>query len=365
MNSNRDSKIGKIVRLTIEMLFLLTGEDYMSVKKTSSEPRRAPVYDIWERPLSPIRDPSPNPPIPEDINEQKILELIHKMIELLTGEVPIRCQDVAVYFSMEEWEYLEGHKDLYKDVMMEVPQPLRSPDDSTRSSEGLWIDSDVETDDHATSPDACEEHTIKPDVPSVLQSRKVLSDSDEVPSQNSLQTVQNENLKRNDEHPVAPTVEKPFSCLQCKKMFKLKSALVIHQRIHNREKFLSCRECGKCFGQKADLVKHMKSHPVEQQFSCSECGRRCDNEVSLSLHQRVHLLGKQFFCLVCGKRFRRDSYCVAHERTHLKQMPFSCSECWRSFSCKAALFMHLKTHKGEKQSSNLACGKRFTKEMTS
>ncbi|KAM4011830.1 uncharacterized protein ACNLHF_005634 [Anomaloglossus baeobatrachus] len=105
----------------------LHNQDYTVVKKTSSERCQAPVSEGWGRPLSPITGPPPHPPIHEDINDQKILELTYKMIELLTGEVPIRCQDVTVYFSMEEWEYLEGHKDLYKDVMMEVPQPLTSP----------------------------------------------------------------------------------------------------------------------------------------------------------------------------------------------------------------------------------------------
>ncbi|XP_073521131.1 uncharacterized protein [Phyllobates terribilis] len=106
--------------------------DYTVVKKTSSERCQDPVSEGWGRPLSPITGPPPHPLIHEDINDQKILELAYKMIELLTGEVPIRCQDAAVYFCMEEWEYLEGHKDLYKDVMMEVPQPLTSPDLSSK-----------------------------------------------------------------------------------------------------------------------------------------------------------------------------------------------------------------------------------------
>ncbi|XP_069605668.1 gastrula zinc finger protein XlCGF66.1-like [Ranitomeya imitator] len=127
MDMKRDKMAERILHLTLEILFRLTGEDY-TVVKTSSERCQDPVSEGWERPLSPITKPPPHPLIHEDINDQKILELTYKMIELLTGEVPIRCQDVAVYFSMEEWEYLELHNNLYEDIMMEVPQPLTSPD---------------------------------------------------------------------------------------------------------------------------------------------------------------------------------------------------------------------------------------------
>ncbi|KAM4029928.1 gastrula zinc finger protein XlCGF66.1-like [Anomaloglossus baeobatrachus] len=122
MDMDRDKMAERILHLTLEILFRLTGEDYTVVKKTSSERCQAPVSEGWGRPLSPITGPPPHPPIHEDINDPKILELTYKMIELLTGEVPIRCQDVTVYFSMEEWEYLEGHKDLYKDVVLLKPE---------------------------------------------------------------------------------------------------------------------------------------------------------------------------------------------------------------------------------------------------
>ncbi|KAM3940074.1 uncharacterized protein RB166_000068 [Leptodactylus fuscus] len=107
-------------------------KDYTVVKKPSSGRCQASVYDGYGGTLSPFPGPPPHPLIQEEINGQKILELTNKMLELLTGEVPIRCQDVAVYFSMEEWEYLEGHKDLYKEVMMEDQQPLTSAGRSSK-----------------------------------------------------------------------------------------------------------------------------------------------------------------------------------------------------------------------------------------
>ncbi|XP_073406451.1 uncharacterized protein [Dendrobates tinctorius] len=128
MDKDRDKMAEKILHLTLEILFRLTGEDYTVVKKTSGERCQAPLSMGWRTPPG---EPPPHHLIHKDFNDQKILELAYKIIELLTGEVPIRCEDVTVYFSMEEWEYLEKHKDLYQDVMLEVPQPLTSPDVSS------------------------------------------------------------------------------------------------------------------------------------------------------------------------------------------------------------------------------------------
>ncbi|PIO09931.1 hypothetical protein AB205_0064100, partial [Aquarana catesbeiana] len=62
-------------------------------------------------------------------NMQKILEVTKRIMELLTGEVSRSGNSGTL--SMEDLESLEGHKDLYKDVMMENQPPLTSPDGSS------------------------------------------------------------------------------------------------------------------------------------------------------------------------------------------------------------------------------------------
>ncbi|KAM8923967.1 gastrula zinc finger protein XlCGF66.1-like [Pelodytes ibericus] len=109
----------RILDLTQEIVSLLTGEDCITKKPASS----LNGSEGSCRTQFPTMETLPHSLIN---NDQKILELTNKIIQLLTGEVPIRCEDVTVYFSMEEWEYLEGHKDLYKDVTMENHQPLSS-----------------------------------------------------------------------------------------------------------------------------------------------------------------------------------------------------------------------------------------------
>ncbi|MEE6512951.1 hypothetical protein FKM82_020308 [Ascaphus truei] len=134
MNKDKKQMTERILNHTLEIIYLLTGEDYIVVKKhgehvtDSSSPCAPERFCRTQRPI--MVNPT-NSLIHERNNDkklmsEKILEHTNIITHLLTGEVPIKCDDVAVYFSMEEWEYLEGHRERYKDVMMENHQNLSS-----------------------------------------------------------------------------------------------------------------------------------------------------------------------------------------------------------------------------------------------
>ncbi|XP_073516174.1 uncharacterized protein [Phyllobates terribilis] len=426
MDLDRDKMAERILQLTLEILFHLTGEDYILVK-TSSERCQVHVSEGWGRPLSPITGPPSHPFIHEDINDRKIVELTYKMIELLTGEVPIRCEYVTVYFSMEEWEYLEGHKDLYKDVMMEVPQPLTSPDlsskrttpercprpllpqdckqedpsvpqdhqgenlthinttetyvrgderckeeiptydypdDCTWRSEGQLTSSIFKPDDLEITQDTTEKNAITPDIPSSLHSKDLSSDPLKlVLSSDSLPTTkENQSHKISNKKEIAPKTKKPFSCSESGKCFTEKSSLIRHQITHTVEKPFSCSECGKCFSRQSILVAHKRIHTGEKPFSCSECGKCFFQKAHLDRHQRTHTGEKPFSCSECGKCFNQKSDLVEHQRTHTGEKPFCCSECGKCFSRKSVLVEHKRTHTAEKPFSCSECEKCFNQK---
>ncbi|KAM4031906.1 uncharacterized protein ACNLHF_019288 [Anomaloglossus baeobatrachus] len=367
------------------------------VKKTSSDRCQDHVSEGCRRPLSPITGSPPHPLIHEDINDQKILELTYKMIELLTGEVPIRCQDVTVYFSMEEWEYLEGHKDLYKDVMMEDPQPLTSPvlsserttpercprpllpqdckqenpdipqddqgkdlthvnttetyvrgdewikveiltdddsDDCTDRLEKQLIFPDFTAHDHSITPDKYEENNSIPNISPALHSKDLSSDSfQQLLSTDSTQTVTQNENNRRDGE---------------------------NQGANTRKKPYSCSDCGKFFTVKDHFIRHQRIHTGEKPFSCPECGKCFSAKPNLISHQRIHTMEKPFLCSECGKSFTYKSNLLAHQIIHTGGKPYSCSECQKSFTHNSSLIRHKKTHNGEKPYSCSECEKCFT-----
>ena len=64
---------------------------------------------------------------------------------------------------------------------------------------------------------------------------------------------------------------KQYVCETCDKKFKCKSALVIHNRVHTRDKPFSCDICVKSFARKSDLTRHQLTHSGLKIYQCDIC----------------------------------------------------------------------------------------------
>ncbi|XP_077148184.1 uncharacterized protein LOC143808891 isoform X2 [Ranitomeya variabilis] len=350
-NSNMTARI---LLLALEIIDLLKGKDHTVVKKTSGD-RVTPCMSGGRSKIqSPITEPlhSPTP-------EKKVLELAKKITELLTGEVALRCQDIALYFSMEEWDYVEGHWEQYKDVVVEEQRPLVSPEKASNCSGENVLSLEYHVKEEDIMCQSSRENLITLNVHQENLVKFKRSQTREKPYSCSDCKKCFSDKHHLTRHQRLHTGEKPYSCSECKKCFSRKCNLICHQRIHKGEKPYSCSACGKHFINKSNLVLHEKSHKIEMTYSSSGYGKCVSQKSNLFSHKRIHKGKRTFSCSECGKYFIGKSDLVRHERIHTGEKPYSCSECGKCFSLKDLLLRHQRIHTGERPFSCSACGKCF------
>ncbi|XP_073451111.1 uncharacterized protein [Aquarana catesbeiana] len=384
MEEDRSHMTEKILNLTLEIIYLLTGEDYELVKKTSNERLPPSILHSW----TPQRD------------KRKVREIINKITELLMGEHEEQMyMKVEVKEEDEETSVMDYKQSTDKVGMMvatkleepsldirsdgsstgnppeRCPRPLYSRDSTQeghtiphhhQDEEQIYIEVEVKEEE--------KEMYVSCDLKSAGQAGTMVASEQQESSlgrggvhhtlEGHKATLGSENNYSSRSSPAANLIthtnKLSFLSSEDEKCFTRKKDFSGQQRIRTDNALFSCLECGKCFMKKESLVIHQRNHTGERPFSCPECGKSFTRKQYLLRHRKTHTSERPYQCPECGKGFIGKGDLFRHQKIHTGEHPFCCPECGKSFIQKGDFNRHLRIHTGEHLYSCPECGKRFT-----
>ncbi|XP_053307081.1 zinc finger protein OZF-like [Spea bombifrons] len=409
MSNPEKERTENVLALTLEIVYLLTGENYIVVKRQSvytadsGSPCAAGV----------CRTQNQSKAAPSHLRniDQKVLDLTNRILQLLTGEVPVRCDDVTVHFSMEEWEYLEGHKELYEDFMTENPPPRSLSVDPSETTKNKMADdfgtpipsrsvsggtSDVKTNPAATYVRAieqqrrCMEGEEEAAAPAdyIREERISIYVNEELGSceEESVADIYATNGYRPAEDP-SSTTEGPSRVIildpdieTCPETTYFHGNVdpdleethygdvretydrfsdTSHRALYYAEEPRARLACEECFSSASDLERHQAAHKGKK-LRCSRCEKSFCHRSELLRHEQVHTGQKPFSCSECGRNYTSKSNLLTHMTLHTGEKPYSCADCERRFTNRSHLARHRLIHTGQRPFSCSECGKCFS-----
>ncbi|KAM5141671.1 uncharacterized protein ACMZJ9_015383 isoform 1-T3 [Mantella aurantiaca] len=410
----------RILNLAIEIICLLTGERFPSVKSGD---------------LVTIAVPPPHTLTVERSSEQKILEVTQKIILLLTGEVPNGSEEVEVSISLEQIVLQEAEKTLEKEPLVEneqiaesedllgptsaplvpeasVPSPAGSSevqnsneheDDMSAMCDPIMSKLDLQaavdfsscdegdvSDGDAPAPIDAQPAPVCADLPATAYPERppsppVGTDPPEsaatpedrvqpaldaqAPSTTDCANHVPVTLTQTDNH----VTSTDHVTTEAAGLDDAQSAVTDKDHLAATPGHIQPTDNGQAaVTQTEQAPPTTKSTPAKEpgrraprvlspdkRPMCPDCGKCFRWQSEVLFHQRKHTGEKPYCCAKCGQCFSRIPHLVIHERSHTGERPYICSECKKCFGSKSELNEHRKRHRGLRVHPCPDCHKSF------